>query len=114
MSKKIKPLGDPHFAMERGSYDDTVMEKIRNRNLNTSAIKVYMYLGRNRDLNSGKLHGSLVKRIAEYWGISTKSVRRALADLTDAGLYEPPLRGSEVVEGVLLPKRKVKSNGDKK
>ena len=107
MSKKIKPLGDPHFAMERGSYDDTVMEKIRNCKLNLCAVKVYMYLARNRDLDSGNLHGSLVKRIAEYWGITTKSVRRALADLTDAGLYEPPLRGSTIVEGVLLPKRKV-------
>ena len=27
-------MGDPHFAMERGSYDNTVMEKIRNCNLN--------------------------------------------------------------------------------
>ena len=99
-------LGDPHFAMERGSYDNTVMEKIRNRDLNLSAIKVYMYLARNRDLDSGNLHGSLVKRIAEYWSISTKSVRRALADLTNAGLYEPPLHGKDVVTGVLLPKRK--------
>ena len=100
-----KPCGDPHFAMERGSYDDTVMEKIRNCDLNVSAIKVYMYLARNRDLNSGNLHGSLVKRIAAYWNINKRSVYRALADLTDAGLYEPPLHGKDVVTGVLLPKR---------
>ena len=92
--------------MERGSYDNTVMEKIRNRDLNLSAIKVYMYLARNRDLASGKLHGSLVKRIAKFWNISKRTVYRALADLTDAGLYEPPLHGKDVVLGVLLPKRK--------
>ena len=100
--------GDPHFAMERGSYDNTVMEKIRNCELNLSAVKVYMYLARNRDLDSGKLHGSLVKRIAEYWSISTKSVRRALADLTDAELYDPPNHAKDIVEGTLLPKRKKK------
>ena len=113
MSKKDKtqatipePCGDPHFAMERGSYDNTVMEKIRNCDLNLSAIKVYMYLARNRDLGKGVLHGSPVKRIAEYWNIDKRTVYRALADLTDAGLYEPPMHGSEVVTGVLLPKRK--------
>ena len=98
-------LGDPHFAMERGSYDNTVMEKIRNCDLNVSAIKVYMYLARNRDLDKGTLHGSSVKRIAAYWNINKRSVYRALADLTDAGLYEPPLHGKDVVTGVLLPKR---------
>ena len=105
-----KPCGDPHFAMERGSYDDTVMEKIRNRDLNLSAIKVYMYLARNRDIDSGNLHGSLVKRIAEYWNIDKRTVYRALADLTDAGLYEPPLHGKDVVTGVLLPKRENDEN----
>ena len=58
-----KPCGDPHFAMERGSYDDTVMEKIRNCDLNLTTIKVYMYLARNRDINTGTLHGSKIKRI---------------------------------------------------
>ena len=32
-----KPCGDPHFAMEHGIFEDTVMEKIRNRDLNMSA-----------------------------------------------------------------------------
>ena len=103
-------LGDPHFAMERGSYDNTVMEKIRNRDLNLSAVKVYMYLARNRDLASGKLHGSLVKRIAEYWNMSKRAVYYALADLTAAGLYEPSLHAKGVVNGVLLPKRKKDEN----
>ena len=99
-------LGDPHFAMKRGSYDNTVMEKIRNCDLNLSAIKVYMYLARNRDIDSGNLHGSLVKRISEYWNMSKRAVYYALADSTNAGLYEPPLHGKDVVTGVLLPKRK--------
>ena len=60
-----KPCGDPHFAMEHGIFEDTVMEKIRNRDLNMSAIKVWMYLSRNRDLKSGKLHGIKIERIAE-------------------------------------------------
>ena len=99
-------LGDPHFAMERGSYDNTVMEKIRNCDLNVSAIKVYMYLARNRDLGKAALFmAASVKRIAAYWNINKRSVYRALADLTDAGLYEPPLHGKDVVTGVLLPKR---------
>ena len=105
-----KACGDPHFAMERGSYDDTVMEKIRNRDLNLSSIKVYMYLARNRDIDSGNLHGSLVKRISEYWNMSKRAVYYALADLTNAGLYEPPLHGKDVVTGVLLPKRKKDEN----
>ena len=113
MSKKVEKtqatipeaMGDPHFKMERGSYDNTVMEKIRNCDLNVSAIKVYMYLARNRDLDKGTLHGSAVTRIAEYWNINKRTVYRALADLTDAGLYEPPLHGNEVVTGLLLPKR---------
>ena len=106
MSDTTKPCGDSHFAMDHGVFNDTVMEKIRNRDLNISAIKVYMYLARNRDIHTGILHGSLVKKIAAYWNISTRTVYRALADLTDAELYEPPLRGKEIVEGVLLPKRK--------
>ena len=105
-----KPCGDPHFAMERGSYDDTVMEKIRNCDLNLTAIKVYMYLARNRDINTGTLHGSKIKRISEYWNISERSVYYALADLTAAGLYEPPNRGKDFVSGVLLPKRKKGGN----
>lgn len=106
---QIDFVGDPHFALDNAVFNDTVMEKIRNRKLNLSAIKIYMYLSRNRDINSGKLHGSKVKRIANYWNISTRAVHRALADLIDAGLYEPPLRGSEDVTGVLLPKRKTKN-----
>ena len=104
----LKPCGDPHFAMEHGVFEDTVMEKIRNRDLNMSAIKVWMYLSRNRDLRSGKLHGIKIERIAEYWNISTRSVRRALADLIDAELYDPPNRMKEVVTGVLFPKVKKK------
>ena len=109
MSKK-NFVGDPHFSMDHGIFNNTVMEKMRNRNLNVSAIKVWMYLARNRDINTGKLHGSLVKRIADYWSISQRTVYRALADLTDAGLYEPPLNGKDIVEGVLLPKRKKDEN----
>lgn len=105
MTNKDKPCGDNHFAMDGCIINDTVMQKIRNRKLNLSAIKVYMYLGRNRDVDTGILHGTPVKDIAAYWCISTRAVRRGLADLTDAGLYEPPLRGSEEVTGVLLPKR---------
>lgn len=102
-----KPVGDSHFSMERGSYDDTVMEKIRNRKLNLSAVKVYMYLSRNRDIDTGILHGSPVKSIAEYWGISIRSVRYAIQDLIDAELYVPPNRiGVDKIEGTLLPKRK--------
>ena len=104
--KKIDFAGDSHFALDNAIFNDTVMEKIRNRKLNLSALKIYMYLSRNRDIKSGKLHGTKIKRIADYWNISTRAVHRALADLTDAGLYEPPLRASEEVTGVLLPKKK--------
>ena len=71
-----------------------------------------MYLSRNRDVDSGKLHGSEVKKIAEYWGISTRTVYRGLADLINAELYDPPNRLKDVVTGVLLPKRK-KKQGNK-
>ena len=95
-----------HFSMETAAVGDTVMEKIRNRNLSISAVKVWLYLARNRDIDSGKLHGSLVDQISKYWDISTRTVRRGLADLIDAGLYEPPQRLKDKVTGVLLPKRK--------
>lgn len=102
MSKK-KLCGDNHFSMDYALIGDTVMQKIRNCNLNMNAMKAYFYLSRNRDVDTGKLHGSLVSRIAEYWDISERSVFRGLADLIDAGLYEPPLRGKEEITGVLHP-----------
>lgn len=103
-----KPCGDSHFAMEHGIFNDTLMEKMRNCQLNISAIKVFMYLARNRDIETGKLHGSKVERIAQYWNMSTRSVYRALADLIDAELYDPPHRTKEIITGILLPKRKKK------
>ena len=108
MSKKkdIDFVGNPHFALDNAVFNDTVMEKIRNRNLNLTAVKVYMYLARNRDIKTGKLHGTKIEKIADYWSISTRAVHRGLADLTAAGLYKPPLRGSKVVNGKLLPNRK--------
>ena len=106
----IKFAGDPHFSMDHGIFNDTVMEKMRNRELNLTAVKVYMYLSRNRDIDTGTLHGTKVERIAEYWNISKRAVYYALADLTTAGLYEPPLRGRDVVSGILLPKRKKGKN----
>lgn len=105
-----KFVGDPHFAMDHGIFNDTVMEKMRNRELNLTAIKVYMYLARNRDINTGTLHGTKVESIADYWSISKRAVYRGLADLTAVGLYEPPLRGRDVVSGILLPKRKKDEN----
>ena len=110
MSDKTKLCGDPHFAMDNGAFNNTVMEKIRNCDLNLTAVKVWMYLSRNRDLDSGNLHGSKVDKIAGYWNISKRAVFRGLADLTDAGLYEPPLHGKDVVTGKLLPKRKKEQN----
>ena len=106
MSKKkdIDFVGDSHFALDNAVFNDTVMEKIRNRDLNLAAVKVYMYLARNRDIKSGKLHGSKIKRIADYWGISTRTVYNALADLTAAGLYAP-IRGNKIV-GKLFPNQK--------
>ena len=103
-----EPLGDPHFAMDNGVFNDTVMEKIRNRDLNMAAIKVWMYLSRNRDLKSGRLHGVKVERIAKYWNISIRSVHRALADLMEAELYNPPIRQKDVITGLLLPTVKKK------
>lgn len=110
---QINFMGDPHFALDNAVFNDTVMEKIRNRKLNLSAIKVFMYLSRNRDINSGKLHGKdskhpiKIKRIADYWNISIRSVRYAIQELTAAGLYVPPNRNSvDTVEGHLLPKRR--------
>ena len=106
MPNNTKPVGDPHFAMDHGIFNDTVMEKMRNRKLNLSAIKVYMYLARNRDIHTGKLHGSDIKRIAKYWDISVRSVRYAIQDLIEAELYMPPNRvGVDKVEGTLLPKK---------
>ena len=103
---QINFVGDPNFALDNGVFSNTLMEKMRNRKLSISAIKVYMYLLRNRDIKSGKLHGTKVETIADYWKISTRTVHRALGDLTDAGLYEPPLRGGEEITGVLLPNQK--------
>ena len=99
-----KPCGDPHFSMDYCVLNDTVMEKIRNCKLNISALKVFMYLARNRDIETGILHGTEIDRIAKYWQMSRRSVYRALGDLIDAELYEPPNRMTEVVTGVLLPK----------
>ena len=101
---KPKPCGDPHFAMDYCVINDTVMAKIRNCELNISAVKVFIYLSRNRDIETGKLHGSQIDRIAQYWQISRRSVHRALVDLTNAELYVPPNRMTGVVTGVLLPK----------
>ena len=103
-------VSDPHFAMDHGIFNDTVMEKMRNRELNLTAVKVYMYLARNRDIDTGTLHGTKVESIASYWNISKRAVYYALADLTTAGLYEPPLHGRDVVSGILLPKRKKGKN----
>lgn len=105
MSKK-KLCGDTHFSMDYASVGDTVMQKIRNRKLNLSAVKVFLYLARNRDLNSGKLHGSSIKEIADYWCMSIRAVRYAIQDLIDAELYVPPNRtGVDSVEGHLFPKK---------
>ena len=106
MAKTVdKPCGDDHFAMDFASVGDTIMQKIRNCKLNMTSIKVLLYLSRNRDIRTGKLHGTPVDKIAEYWCISRRSVFRGLADLTAAGLYEPPLRGDEIITGFLLPKK---------
>ena len=105
-NQKIKPCGDSHFSMDFALVGDTVMQKIRNCNLNMNAFKVYLYLSRNRDFETGKLHGSEVKKIADYWCISERSVFRGLADLINAGLYNPPLRGKEEITGVLYPTKR--------
>ena len=115
MAEKMKPCGDSRFAMNGIFIDDIVMRKIANRNLNLSTVKVYMYLARNRDLDTGKLHPkdskhpNLIADIAEYWEMDKRTVYRAIADLIDAELYIPPNRsGIDSVEGTLLPNRKDK------
>ena len=106
MAGEVKPCGDSRFAMDFAMVGDTIMYKMRNHKLNTSAVKVLLYLLRNRDVDTGILHGTHVREIAEFWTISTKSVRRALADLTDAGLYEPPNRGGDIITGTLFPNKR--------
>ena len=115
MSNKNKPCGDSRFAMDGVFIDDTVMRKIANRNLNFSTMKVYMYLARNRNLDTGKLHSkdsnypNMIEDIADYWEMDKRTVYRAIADLIDAELYIPPNRtGVDSVEGTLLPNRKDK------
>ena len=102
---KIKPCGDSRFAMNNALVGDTLMQKIKHHHLNMNAFKVFCYLARNFDVDSGKLHGTDVKDIAEYWEISERSVFRGLADLTAAGLYEPPMKGNEKITGKLHPSK---------
>lgn len=68
---------------------DAIMEKIRDCKLNASALKVWMYLERNKDFAKGVLYGSDIQEIADFWGISRRGVYRAISDLIDAELYSP-------------------------
>ena len=58
--------------------------------LSYSAMKVYLYINFNCNLSSGITHRLSYSRIAEYWGITLRSVYRGVAELEGAGanLYE--------------------------
>ena len=54
--------------------------------LSYSAMKVYLYINFNCNLASGITHRLSYSRIAEYWGITLRSVYRGIAELEEAGL----------------------------
>ena len=54
--------------------------------LSYSAMKVYLYINFNCNLASGITHRLSYSRIAEYWGITLRSVYRGVAELEGAGL----------------------------
>ena len=54
--------------------------------LSYSAMKVYLYMNFNCNLASGITHRLRYSQIAEYWGITLRSVYRGVAELEDAGL----------------------------
>ena len=54
--------------------------------LSYSAMKVYLYINFNCNLASGITHRLSYSRIAEYWGITLRSVYRGVAELEAAGL----------------------------
>ena len=54
--------------------------------LSYSAMKVYLYISFNCNLASGITHRLSYSRIAEYWGITLRSVYRGVAELEGAGL----------------------------
>ena len=54
--------------------------------LSYSAMKVYLYINFNCNLASGITHRLRYSQIAEYWGITLRSVYRGIAELEGAGL----------------------------
>ena len=56
--------------------------------LSYSAMKVYLYINFNCNLASGVTHRLSYAQIAEYWGITLRSVYRGVAELEGAGLIQ--------------------------
>ena len=54
--------------------------------LSYAAMKVYLYINFNCNLANGITHRLRYSRIAEYWGITIRSVYRGVAELEGAGL----------------------------
>ena len=81
--ENIRHGEDRNVALRYTRIHENAIHAIGTK-LSHSAMKVYLYINFNCNLASGITHRLSYSRIAEYWGITLRSVYREVAELEGA------------------------------
>lgn len=83
----------PRQRSDRGgmSWSKTIHDDIRLiwDHYDYTTMKVYQYMLMHHDTKSGRIHSTTYAKIADYIGICSRGVARGVANLVQAGLFEP-------------------------